>query len=123
MLTQPYFFIRHDGRNQRIRMAEISHLEARKNYVRIVTLTGDYLALSTLRQLLKLLPPDQFVQIHRGIIVNLEAVESFDRTLVYTKNENLPIGPAYASVLLSRIVLLNGPATQTPGSTETPSPP
>ena len=48
-------------------------------YTRVVTATGDALIRVTLKSLIEQLDPGQFAQVHRGAIVNLEAIERIDR--------------------------------------------
>lgn len=48
-------------------------------YTRVVTATGDALIRVPLKGLIEQLDPGQFAQVHRGAIVNLEAIERIDR--------------------------------------------
>jgi DNA-binding LytR/AlgR family response regulator len=48
-------------------------------YTRVVTATGDALIRVSLKSLIEQLDPGQFSQVHRGAIVNLEAIERIDR--------------------------------------------
>jgi DNA-binding LytR/AlgR family response regulator len=48
-------------------------------YTRVVTATGDALIRVPLKSLIEQLDPGQFAQVHRGAIVNLEAIERIDR--------------------------------------------
>jgi len=48
-------------------------------YTRVVTAAGDALIRVPLKSLIEQLDPGQFAQVHRGAIVNLEAIERIDR--------------------------------------------
>ena len=48
-------------------------------YTRVVTATSDALIRVPLKSLIEQLDPGQFAQVHRGAIVNLEAIERIDR--------------------------------------------
>nr|WP_315397289.1 LytTR family DNA-binding domain-containing protein [uncultured Duganella sp.] len=48
-------------------------------YTRVATATGDALIRVPLKSLIEQLDPGQFAQVHRGAIVNLEAIERIDR--------------------------------------------
>ncbi|USX26940.1 LytTR family DNA-binding domain-containing protein [Oxalobacteraceae bacterium OTU3CINTB1] len=48
-------------------------------YTRVVTASGDALIRVPLKSLIEQLDPGQFAQVHRGAIVNLEAIERIDR--------------------------------------------
>ncbi|WP_374662031.1 LytR/AlgR family response regulator transcription factor [Inhella sp.] len=50
------------------------YLEAADKYVRAVTLTREFWVRVSLRELLPQLDPDRFWQVHRGTVVNIDAV-------------------------------------------------
>jgi len=103
---QPFFFIRHQGRNLKIRVADIDYIESRKNYCKIVTKSGAFMTIVTLKRMVKLLPPDEFCQIHRAFIVSLNWITAFDVKLVYGPDQMLPIGETYRKTLSSRVLLV-----------------
>lgn len=51
-------------------VAEVVYLEAADKYVRVLTASREYLIRTALKELLPLLDPTQFWQIHRGTVVN-----------------------------------------------------
>lgn len=55
------------------------YLEAADKYVRAVTATQEYWVRISLRELLPQLDPDRFWQIHRGTVVNIDAVARVQR--------------------------------------------
>jgi DNA-binding LytR/AlgR family response regulator len=107
------FFIRHQGKNVRINVAEIYYVEARKNYSRIVTASGVYFAICTLKRMEKLLPRTDFQRIHRAYIVALAWIKAFDTTQVHGETETVPIGEMYRQSLLVAVTLV-GDLRKTP---------
>ena len=63
------------GRVILLRMEDISWVEAQGGYVRIHTQGGKYLLREKISGMLKRLPPDTFVRIHRSAIVNLDNIK------------------------------------------------
>jgi DNA-binding LytR/AlgR family response regulator len=60
---------------------EVCYFQADHKYTRVVTAAEQSLITRPIRQLRQELDPDTFLQIHRGTIVNLRAIESVDRDL------------------------------------------
>jgi|HubBroStandDraft_1064217.scaffolds.fasta_scaffold582753_1 two-component system LytT family response regulator len=104
---QPFFFIRHEGRNVKVDFREILYIEARKNYTRLVMENRPtILVLVTLKQWERMLPEEAFIRIHRGYIVFIEKVQSFDNKYVYLGVEKIPIGEQYRGALPGAVTIL-----------------
>lgn len=84
-------------------VAEALYFRAADKYTDVVTASERHALRLSLKELLQQLDPQQFVQIHRGIIVNLNAVERIERDMlgrseIHLKSHKdvLPISRAYA---------------------------
>jgi DNA-binding LytR/AlgR family response regulator len=86
------WFTAEDGDSRRlIHVQDVMYLRAQDKYTAVVTRDGRYVIRASLRELLTRLDPDTFVQIHRGTILNINAVERleaevFGRMRVRLKN-------------------------------------
>ena len=109
---QPFFFIRHEGRNLRVSFLDILYIEARKNYTRLVMENRPTIMVPvTLKQWEQVLPRDLFCRIHRGYIVSIGKVQSFDNRYAYLGAEKLSIGEQYRAALPGKVTILaNKPA-------------
>lgn len=81
-----------------IPVSDIVYFQSDTKYTRVVLATGEALIRTPLKDLLAELDPEKFWQVHRGTIVNLDAVtgvlrEDAERQFVLLKNrqERLPI--------------------------------
>jgi len=85
----------------------IVYVEARKNYTRLVLEDRPtVMVLVTLKQWEKLLPRDRFCRIHRGYIVSIEKIQSFDNKHVYLLGEKITIGEQYRNALPDVVTIL-----------------
>jgi DNA-binding LytR/AlgR family response regulator len=92
------------GRELRlITVDEISYFQADQKYVTVVTEEGQALITTPLKELLARLDPKQFWQIHRGTIVNVNAVRSVVRSVsgklqlqLKARTERLDVSSSYA---------------------------
>jgi two-component system LytT family response regulator len=75
-------FVRAPHRLVRVAVEDISHFEARDDYVAMYTPSGRLLASLRMNDLERMLDPGKFLRVHRSRIVNLDAVVSItpDRT-------------------------------------------
>jgi DNA-binding LytR/AlgR family response regulator len=105
-MSTKHFFIRCDGKYIRINISDIIYVEALKNYIRILTETGNYMALISMRQLEEELPEQEFCRIHRSFLVSLAHVKSFDNEMLYLEKISLPVSPAYKNLLQGKVRLL-----------------
>ena len=110
---QSFFFIRHEGRYVRVDFQDILYIEARKNYTRLVMdEKPTVMVLVTLKQWERLLPRDSFCRVHRGYIVSIEKVLSFDNKYVYMAGENICIGEQYRMALPGAVTILANEVTR-----------
>jgi len=70
-----------------------------------------YQVLGTLTHLDRVLPPEEFIRIHRSFLVRLDQVTSFDTRHAWVAGQRIPIGDAYRSKL-NRFMLFPASAVQ-----------
>jgi DNA-binding LytR/AlgR family response regulator len=85
-----------------IAVDEILYLRATDKYVSVVTREGEAVVRLALKELVASLPPERFQQIHRSVVVNLDAVAAATRSddgKVHLKlrgrNETLPVSRVF----------------------------
>jgi DNA-binding LytR/AlgR family response regulator len=100
-----FIFVRFEGKLIKINPSAIAFIEARKNYSRVVYMNQEsLLVLVPLKSWMEVLPPKEFVMVHRGHIVGLSNVEAFDNKRVYFgKGMHIPLGETFRSNLLTYI--------------------
>ncbi|HMH24412.1 MAG TPA: LytTR family DNA-binding domain-containing protein [Puia sp.] len=103
---QSFLFIRMDGRNVKVDFHSIIFIEARKNYTRLVLVERTAMVLITLKQWEKILPAELFCRVHRGYIVSIERIVSFDNKFVYLAGTNIAIGEQYKNALAEAVTIV-----------------
>lgn len=80
-MRQPLRYIRagNESSVRLIHVDDVLYFEARDKYVSVITRDGESLIRTALRDLLDNLDSEHFWQIHRGLIVNVQAIASADR--------------------------------------------
>lgn len=103
---QSFFFIRQDGRNVKVDFHQILYIEARKNYTRLVMTDRSAMVLVTLKQWEKILPAELFCRVHRGYIVSIERIISFDNKFVYLPGMNISVGEQFKNALSESVMIV-----------------
>ena len=93
----------HGGELRVLAVAEISYLRADCKYTSVVTPHSTFLLTTSLRHMKEKLDPEVFWHIHRGIVVNVGAIDRIYRSFrgrleikLRDRNELLPVSAAHA---------------------------
>ena len=95
-----YFFVKEDSKLVKINFSDIDHIECMKDYAKIFTKQRMIVTHHTMKRFEEVLPPLQFVRIHRSYIVNIPAIQSIFGNIVETPKGKLPIGANYKDELM-----------------------
>lgn len=87
--------IKSGKKRHKVAMDEILYLQAADNYVAFCTPRREILSLMTMQEARKLLPPAEFVRVHKSYIVNLKHVEVIQDDAVLIGSRKIPIGKSY----------------------------
>ncbi|TWI95971.1 LytTR family two component transcriptional regulator [Mucilaginibacter frigoritolerans] len=79
----------------RIAHNDIFYIEGCGNYITIYTKNGKIMPLLPLNDIVKMLPADMFIRIHKSYIVSLKHIEVIDKAKVIINKTPLPIGITY----------------------------
>jgi len=92
-----FLFLKSDYKIKRINFQNILYIEGLKEYVKVYTMQSDkpILSLSSLKILEIKLPADKFMRVHRSFIVNLEKLDTIDRSRIVFGKKYIPIGDQY----------------------------
>lgn len=93
--AQNHILIRSGYETIKLNQAEIRLIEALKDYVQIHTDTRRITSLNTMKQIMDLLPEDQFVRVHRSFIVPCNRVSTYNSNFVTVGTQKIPIGPSF----------------------------
>ncbi len=103
-------FIKKNAKLIRIRFNEISFIEARENYIYIMTMFDTYTLHYTLKAIESKLPSNKFVRIHRSFIVNRNKIKTIEENGLGIETGNdvkiIPIGKSFRDKLLKEIKLM-----------------
>jgi hypothetical protein len=99
-----YFFIKHNGKIQKVKFEDIFFIESLKNYCKIYTKETSFLTLTTMKSLEEFLPGDAFIRIHKSYIISVNKIDQLTKTEVCMHQlKCLPVGETFRDKLGSFI--------------------
>lgn len=98
--TQPsteksFIFLKVDKKLIKIKFEDIYFIESLKDYIKVFTKTGDYLAHKSLSGITEELPNNLFLRIHRSFTVALDKIQALEGNSVMVADKRIPIGRKY----------------------------
>ncbi len=111
-LSQPiaeksFIFLKVDKKLIKIKFEDIYFIESLKDYIKVFTKSGDYLAHKSLSGITEELPKNQFLRLHRSFTVALDKIQALEGNSVLVTNKRIPIGRKYINH--AKDVILNTP--------------
>jgi DNA-binding LytR/AlgR family response regulator len=99
-----YIFVKSEHKIIKINTKDILYIEGLKDYIKIYA-GGDkpIYTLQSLKYLEEILPPTQFIRIHRSFIISLSKIEYIGKSKVNIAGESIPISNFYRSRLFDII--------------------
>ena len=96
-----HIFVNVNKTHHKIYFRDIVYIESLKDYVRIHTTNDRLVVKGNLGSMMKKLPEDNFVRIHRSYAISLRHIKSYNQNEVDVKGQKLPIGISYRNAFLS----------------------
>jgi DNA-binding LytR/AlgR family response regulator len=106
--SKEFIFVKSNSRLVKLKTADIYFVEALKDYVVINALNSRYTIHSTMKDIEKKLPPEDFIRVHRSYIVRLDKIAAIEQPNLILENDKkvIPIGGSYKDDLSNRINLV-----------------
>jgi DNA-binding LytR/AlgR family response regulator len=102
--SQEYFFVKSNGKFERVAFNDILYVESMQNYV-LIHLPGQKLIVyMTLAGLEAQLPPRRFMKVHKSFVVSIEQVTSIENNEIIIRQSRIPISRAMKDDVLKRIL-------------------
>lgn len=102
-ITRDFFFIKCNGKIEKILMDDVIYIEAMANYVIIHTRIKKYITYLTFSGIEEQLPSDLFVRVHKSFLVAISSIQTIDGNEVITGSMRLPLSKNYRSEVMRRI--------------------
>ncbi len=99
----PHIFFNINRTHHKVILNDIIYIESLKDYVRIHMKDDNLVVKGNIGSLMKQLPENQFIRIHRSFAIALSGIESFNQSEIEIHGKKLPIGTSYREALMERL--------------------
>jgi two-component system response regulator LytT len=96
-VNNEFLFLKSDHKIKRINFNDILYIEGLKDYVKVYIQNSlkPVLSLTSLKLLESKLPENKFMRVHRSFIVNLEKIDTIERSRIVFGKEYIPVSDQY----------------------------
>jgi DNA-binding LytR/AlgR family response regulator len=101
-----FIFIKSGTQTIKVAVDEILFIEGAGNYMTFFTLNKKILSLFTMNEIIKILPPDKFVRIHKSYIISIKHIHVIEKSRVIINKVPIPIGITYREHFSKKIKML-----------------
>jgi DNA-binding LytR/AlgR family response regulator len=89
--TDEYIFVKNGKQIKKIFLKDILFVESMENYVCVYTTSSKEVVYSTLKLFLESLPGENFLQVHRSYVVNINHIQSIEGNLLRIATYEIPV--------------------------------
>ena len=92
-----FLFLKSEYKIRRINFNDILYIEGLKDYIKVYTIGEDkpVLSLNSIKSLEQKLPEDRFMRVHRSFIVNLDKIETIERSRIVFGKVYIPVSDQF----------------------------
>ncbi len=101
-----YMFVRSNAVLSKIKIKDITYIQALGDYVNIYTTENRYTVHITLKGMEEKLPEDKFYRLHRSFLIALDHIDKVEEGTAFIGKHPVPIGEQYKKELLKKINLI-----------------
>lgn len=102
-LPRSWFFVRTEFRMQRVEFDDILFIEGMKEYLGIQTRAEKIMVLQSFAGIMKSLPEENFIRVHKSYIVAVNKVDRVERNQIFIGNHILPLSDTYKAAFMKYI--------------------
>lgn len=102
-ISPEYFFVKSNGRYEKIFISELLFIEAADNYIFLNTAGKKYLVYRTLKSMEEYLPAARFIKVHKSFIVAFDKVDVFEGNQLHIGRHNIPVSRNFREALVARM--------------------
>jgi DNA-binding LytR/AlgR family response regulator len=101
---EPFIFLKVDKKLMKIKLNDILFIESLKDYIKVITILGDYLVHKSMTSISEELPSNNFIRIHRSYTIAINKISFVEGNSIMVANRRIPIGRNYLQAAKQKIL-------------------
>ncbi|WP_299681528.1 LytTR family DNA-binding domain-containing protein [uncultured Dokdonia sp.] len=101
---QDCFFIKSDGKYEKIYINDILFVQAMQNYVIIQTTQRRYITLLFLKNVIEKLDETAFIRVHKSYVVAISKIDTVESHEIHIKDYKIPLSRNYKKEVIPMII-------------------
>ena len=97
-------FLKKDTAFQRVKLDDISLLEADNNYTTIFAGNERFIYSTVLKKIEEKLPRSTFMRVHRSYVINIKAIEGFEGNTLLVQSKRVPVSQQYREEVFKKLI-------------------
>jgi len=102
--AEDHFFVKCDGKIERVMYDELLYIEAMANYVTLYTTGKKLVVYHTIKGILEKLPAAKFVQVHKSYVVNISKISTIEGNMLHVGGEKIGISLSFYDEAIDKIL-------------------
>ncbi len=103
-IRENYFFVKCNGRIEKLLYDELLFAEASLNYTTLHTINGKMMVYLTIKGIMENLPPELFIKVHKSFIVNIQKINSIEGNIIHIEKAEIPISQSNQDEVMKKIL-------------------
>ena len=104
---EPHLFLKVNKKLIKINLNDIFFIESLKDYIKVITATGNYVVHKSLTAMTEELPQSSFIRVHRSYTISLNKIIALEGNTIEISDKKIPIGRNYLKKTKNRIFNIN----------------
>jgi len=99
-----HFYVKCEGKIERVLYIELMYIEAMANYVTLYTLHKKLVVYLTIKGIHEKLPAEKFMQVHKSYIVNTGLISNIEGNMININGTKIGIGLSFYDEVMERLL-------------------
>jgi DNA-binding LytR/AlgR family response regulator len=99
-----YFYVKCNNKVERVVYHELLYIEAMANYITLYTVSGKLVVYLTIKGVLEKLPKQNFIQVHKSIIVNTDKIKSIEGNMLHIGDAKITMSAGFHTEAMDKIL-------------------